>query len=234
MTKDNETLAALAALGSEMSLLKHPFYQQWSAGTLSAERLRNYAIQYYRHVATFPRYLSALHSRCDDFETRQVLLENLIEEERGAENHPELWLKFAGALGVTREQVLGAEALPAADALVATFDRLSRDLPLAAGLSALYVYESQVAEVAGVKIDGLRRFYGFSDDADSPGDASNTRGAKADGVKFFAVHREADPYHAEAIAGLIERHGGRPEDRTVALEAARTALSAVWDLLDSV
>jgi CoA-transferase family III len=39
--------------------------------------------------------LSALHSRCDDLDTRQVLLENLIDEERGAGNHPALWLKFA-------------------------------------------------------------------------------------------------------------------------------------------
>src|SRR5579859_1832868 len=133
MTKDNETLAALAALGTEMSLLKHPFYQQWSAGTLSAQRLRNYAIQYYRHVAAFPRYLSALHSRCDDLETRQALLENLIDEERGAENHPALWLKFGEALGVTRDEMLAAAPLPAAAALVETFDHLSRDLPLAAG-----------------------------------------------------------------------------------------------------
>ncbi len=234
MTRDNETVAALDALGAEMSLLKHPFYQQWSAGTLSAERLRNYAIQYYRHVAAFPRYLSALHSRCDVLETRQVLLENLIEEERGAGNHPELWLRFAGALGVTREAVLAAEALPAATALVATFDHLSRALPLTAGLSALYVYESQVAEVAGVKIDGLRRFYGFADGADSGGDTNETSGAKADGTKFFEVHRAADPDHARAIAGLIERHGGGAEDRAVALEAGRMALRAVWDLLDSV
>jgi pyrroloquinoline-quinone synthase len=234
MTKNNEAVAALDTLGAEMNLLKHPFYQQWSAGTLSVERLRNYAIQYYRHVAAFPRYLSALHSRCDDLETRQVLLENLIEEERGAENHPELWLRFAGALGVTREAVLSAEALPAAEALVATFDRLSRELPLAAGLSALYVYESQVAEVAGVKIDGLKRFYGFAADADSAGGAADTNRAKAEGLRFFEVHREADPDHARAIAELIERHCGGAEDRAAVVEAGRTALGAVWALLDRV
>jgi pyrroloquinoline-quinone synthase len=221
----NETVASLDALAAGMSLLKHPFYQEWTAGTLSAQRLRNYAIQYYPHIAAFPRYLSALHSRCDDLETRQVLLENLIDEERGAENHPELWLKFAEALGVTREAVLAAAPSPAANALVAAFDRLSRDLPLAAGLSTLYVYESQVAEVANVKIDGLKRFYGIADDGDD---------ANADGLKFFAVHRDTDPYHAHAVAQLIERHDTRSDDRAIALEAGRAALKAVWDLLDSV
>src|ERR1700674_2295003 len=206
MPNVNQTIASLNSLGAQMSLLKHPFYQQWTAGTLSTERLRNYAIQYYRHVAAFPRYLSALHSRCDDLETRQVLLENLIDEERGAENHPALWLKFAQALGLTRDEVLAAAPLPAANALVANFDHLSRDLPLSAGLSALYVYESQVAEVATAKIDGLERFYGFSRDVRDVSEAS------ADVLKFFTVHRDADPYHAPAVAQLIERYGTRPED----------------------
>ena len=38
----------LDALTEEMSLLKHPFYQQWTAGTLPIERLRNYAFSIIR------------------------------------------------------------------------------------------------------------------------------------------------------------------------------------------
>lgn len=213
----NETIASLNLLAAKMSLLQHPFYQAWTAGTLTADRLRNYAVQYYRHVAAFPRYLSGLHSRCDDLETRQLLLENLIDEEHGPDNHPELWLRFAVALGLTREAVLDASPLPATSALVDTFTHLSRDLPPAAGLAALYVYESQVAEVATAKIDGLRRHYGVEDDA---------------GFEFFTTHRDADPYHAAVVAKLIERH--HPDEGAVAIEAARSALQAVRDLLDCV
>ena len=64
----NETIASLNSLSAELSLLKHPFYQAWTAGTLTADRLRNDAVQYYQHVAAFPRYLSGLHSRCEDLE----------------------------------------------------------------------------------------------------------------------------------------------------------------------
>jgi pyrroloquinoline-quinone synthase len=215
----NETIASLDRLSAELSLLKHPFYQAWTAGTLSADRLRNYAVQYYQHVAAFPRYLSALHSRCDDLETRQLLLENLIDEERGPGNHPELWLKFAQMLGLSRDEVLAASPIPATTALIDTFNGLSRDLPLSAGLAALYVYESQVAEVASAKIDGLQRFYGITDDA---------------GVEFFTIHRDTDPYHAKAVAQLIERHQAGLADDAIPLQAARTALAAVWDLLDNV
>src|ERR1700692_1408674 len=97
-----DVVATLDSMIAERSLLKHPFYQAWSAGTLSIERLQNYAVQDYPHVAAFPRYLSAIHSRCADIATRQALLENLIEEEHGAENHPKLWLLFAAGVGVPR------------------------------------------------------------------------------------------------------------------------------------
>ena len=219
MARQNDLVAALDSLTREMSLLKHPFYQQWTAGTLSLGRLRNYAVQYYGHVAAFPRYLSALHSRCEDFEARQVLLENLIDEERGTDNHPELWLRFAEAVGVARKELLAAKPLPAAKALVETFEHLSRNASVQAGLAALYVYESQIPDVASAKIDGLKRFYGIADD---------------DGVKFFTVHREADPSHAEAVARLIERHGESSEDDRMTLEVGRAALKAVWDMLDCV
>jgi len=215
----NETIASLNSLSAELSLLKHPFYQAWTAGTLTADRLRNYAVQYYQHVAAFPRYLSGLHSRCEDLETRQLLLENLIDEERGRDNHPELWLQFAAALGLTREEVLDAPPMPATTALIDTFTHLSRDLPVAAGLAALYVYETQVAEVATAKIDGLERFYGITNSV---------------GVEFFTTHRDTDPYHAQAVARLIGRHHTDSDDAAVPLDGARTALQAVWALLDSV
>jgi pyrroloquinoline-quinone synthase len=219
MQYHNELITSLDSLAAEMSPLKHPFYQAWTAGTLALSRLRDYAIQYYPHVAAFPRYLSALHSRCDDLETRQALLENLIDEERGSRNHPELWLRFAQALGLTRAQVLEAAPLPAAKSLVETFTRLSRDLPLAAGLAALYVYESQIPAIARAKIEGLKRFYGIASD---------------DGLAFFTEHQQADLEHARAVAALVQRHAGDADNQRIALDSSQAALRAVWETLDSV
>src|ERR1700704_5844056 len=95
----------------EYSMLKHPFYIAWTEGKLSKFVLGEYVKQYYAHVRAFPTYVSAVHSRCEDLSIRQQLLENLIEEERGDENHPELWLRFAEGLGVARGNVAGAELL---------------------------------------------------------------------------------------------------------------------------
>jgi pyrroloquinoline-quinone synthase len=219
ISRPSNLIESLDALAIEMSPLKHPFYQAWTAGTLPLERLREYAMQYYPHVAAFPRYLSTLHSRCDDIATRQALLENLIDEERGPDNHPELWLRFSEALGLSRTQVLEAEPIQAARALIDTFDHLSRDSSLTAGLAALYVYESQIPAIATAKIDGLKRFYGITDE---------------EGLRFFAVHQRADREHARTVGNLIEQHGVETDDRRTALEAGTAALQAVWNILDTV
>ena len=93
-------------------LLKHPFYLAWTRGELSREALADYAQQYYQHVAAFPTYLSAIHANCDDQSTRKELLNNLIDEEAGSPNHPELWLNFAEGLGVSARDAQNAEKWP--------------------------------------------------------------------------------------------------------------------------
>ena len=93
-------------------LLKHPFYLAWTRGELSREALADYARQYYQHVAAFPTYLSAIHAKCDNQSTRKELLNNLIDEEAGSPNHPELWLNFAEGLGVSARDAQNAEKWP--------------------------------------------------------------------------------------------------------------------------
>ena len=213
-----DVVATLDSMIAERSLLTHPFYLAWTAGTLSIERLQNYAVEYYPHVAAFPRYLSAIHSRCADIATRQALLENLIEEERGAENHPELWLRFAEAIGVARERVVDATTSASSARLVEEFMRQAESGHVASGLAALYAYESQIPPVATAKIDGLKRFYGVTDER---------------GLAFFAVHEKADVWHARTGANLIARHCTAERDRDLAIEAGDRALRALWSLLDA-
>ena len=74
-------LTALEQRIARYDLLCHPYYKAWTAGELTREDLREYAGDYYHHVAAFPTYLSALHSRLDDGEVRRAVLRNLCEEE---------------------------------------------------------------------------------------------------------------------------------------------------------
>ena len=214
-----EVVTALKDVVAHHHLLNHPFYQAWTAGRLPIERLQRYAVRYHPHVAAFPRYISAIHSRCADLETRQVLLANLTEEESGEDNHPDLWLRFCEALDVPRDEVTTARPVPAARSLVRTYHGLAAKGPLARGLAALFVYESQVPAIAATKIDGLQRWYGVDDER---------------GLAFFRVHQQADVWHADAIAGLLDKHTARQADAESALEGGQRAVAALWDMLDAV
>ncbi|HEY7113380.1 MAG TPA: CADD family putative folate metabolism protein [Thermoanaerobaculia bacterium] len=214
-----EFLAKLDALVAEKHLLKHPFYVLWNEGKLSLEDLRQYAVSYYPQVANFPRYVSGVHANCEDPALRQELLENLIEEERGAENHPALWRRFAASLGAASPDLASAPRTPEVAAAVEEFLASTRSGSVAEGLAALYAYESQIPEIAKTKREGLAAFYGISDAA---------------ATKFFTVHEEADVWHREVERMALGRVAATPADRERALEAAGRCLDALNRALDGV
>ena len=201
------------------SMLKHPFYQAWSEGRLSKAILGEYAKQYYAHVRAFPTYVSAVHSRCEDLSIRQELLENLIEEERGHENHPELWLRFAEGLGVAREDVKDAELLPTTIESVARLKSLTQSEDYRAGLAALYAYESQIPEVAKTKREGLKSFYGIEDER---------------AVSFFRVHESIDLLHQDVALRILSEESTTDAEERSAIAAATEGAQALWTFLDGV
>ncbi len=203
----------------ERTLLRHPFYQAWQQGTLTLDHLRAYASQYQHHVLAFPQYVSAAHAICPDMSDRQELLENLIEEERGEENHPELWLRFAEGVGASRDDVVRSAPLPETQRLVDTFRDATARRSFAEACTALYVYESQVPEVAKTKIAGLRQHHGIGDERT---------------LKFFDVHIGADEVHAEVGAGMVRRHTTGDASRAAVLRTARECAGALWGFLDGV
>src|SRR5450631_2531656 len=154
-------LERLDAAIAEKNLLKHPFYQDWQAGKLSKESLQLYAAQYYRHVEAFPKHLRVLAARTEG-PLRDIVLENLADEENPAAPHPKLWRDFASALGVSEDDVTCCPALPGTQAVVETFREIVGDRSIAESVAALYAYESQVPEIATTKIDGLKKFYGVT------------------------------------------------------------------------
>lgn len=206
----------LAAKLSDKHLLKHPFYQAWSAGAVPMETLRLYAEQYYHHVKAFPRYVSATHSNCDSIEARQFLLENLIDEEQGPNHHPELWLRFAEGMGCERQQTQSAEWMPATEKLVNTFfDQCKKSY--ASGLGTLFAYEHQIPEVATFKIDALKKHYAIDE---------------ASTLEFFEVHRKADVYHTETLKKLLD--GLTDEEKLEVENSAQIAADHLWKFLDGI
>lgn len=200
-------------------LLDHPFYQAWNMGTLPLESLKLYAEQYFHFETAYPKFLSGLHHRCSDQEVRQLILDNLWDEEHGPENHVELWLRFCEGIGLNRNDVQTGTAGNATMELVKTYIELTATGPLAAAAAALYAYESQVPQVAGAKIDGLRRFYNISDRRS---------------LSFFETHKTLDEAHSEAEREMVTTLAGSHEDEEAAVDATIRATQTLWGFLDEV
>ena len=212
-------LWALEERIARYDLLCHPYYKAWTAGQLTRDDLRQYASDYYQHVASFPACLSTLHSRLDDGKQRRAVLRNLCGEEIEGRPHSELWLDFAEGMGADRDQVLEHRPPPEVRELVREFRRVARDGSTAEALAAFYAYESQVPRVAKAKADGLGERY-----------AADVRTCG-----YFRLHQFADVEHSQVWQELVSMEiAAHPEQAESALAAAENAARALWHVLDGM
>lgn len=199
-------------------LLTHPFYQAWTMGELTHEQLAFYGSQYLHHVAAFPTYLTALHSRLPEGTTRKAVLANAVDEEIDGISHSDMWRQFVE--GMSAENTAPTEKeLPEVAALVGTFREMASKDSAAKTLGAFYAYESQVPRVAAEKLSGLKNKYGADDRT----------------CQYFAVHTTADIHHSNVWRNLINR--SVENDPTCAhevLAGVEQAAKALWVALDGI
>lgn len=203
----------------KQKMLDHPFYQRWNNGDLTVDELRQYALEYYHFTMAFPTFVSGIHANMDDLPARQVLLENLIEEERGEGNHPALWMRFCNALGLSAEEVRASKPNEATRALITTMKQLTNSPSTHCGLASLYAYESQIPEVSIAKIDGLRKYFQMT---------------APDDISFFTVHAEADIVHSAVTEKLVLAECSTESKAEEAAAAAGKTVTALWAFLDGV
>ncbi|MBI2573261.1 CADD family putative folate metabolism protein [Candidatus Woesearchaeota archaeon] len=200
------------------SLLQHPFYRLWLAGRLPKEALQKYTQQYFQLVDHLPRFISTLHSHCNNEYTRKILLINLMEEELGENNggtsHSQLWLDFAQEMGVGDHEIHSTILLPETKQVIELIYAYCHH-SLSEGAAALYAYESQVPQIAQEKLVALQQHYELS----SP---------KA--LRFFEVHKTADIKH-----GNVWKHFAQQTTNPMPEEnAARAVSEGLWKMFDAM
>ena len=219
---NEQFIAGLNKILEDKSILKHPFYQKWNEGKLTLAELKDYAKQYYHFVKHFPMFVSSVHSYCEDTGIRHMLVENIADEDgfnTGIENHPELWLMFAGSLGIAKNECEDVKVCDEVKDSIDGFYKLCRNNDYRVGLGALYGYEKQIPEVSRVKIEGLKKFYGIESE-------------KA--LKFFTVHHEADIYHSKSELDALLKSCTTDVEKQKVLDAAKKSAGLYWQMLDGV
>jgi pyrroloquinoline-quinone synthase len=210
---------------AKYDLLCHPFYQAWSAGELTREDLREYALDYYHHVEAFPGYLAELSIRLDESELRRAVLANMADEKgmadgcgEGSPAHSEIWLDFAEGMGAARD-LRGHRPVPEIKELTDFFHRVASEGTPEEALAAFYAYESQVPRVAKEKARGLQEMYGADERV----------------TAYFTLHATADVFHSQVWRRQLgKRLEANPQLAENALAAGENAAKALWHALDGI
>lgn len=201
---------------ADARLLDHPFYKAWASGTLTRADLSYYATQYWRQVEAFPGYLETVAERLPEGDAKRSVLANLADERD--DDHPGLWIDFAEALGVDKNQVIDAPVEAETADCVASFSATVATASPAFALGMLYGYESQTPAVAATKVAGLRDHYGID----------------GDGLTYFELHGELDVAHSAEMAAAIDEIVEDETDAGDAAAGAKAGAEAIWGLLDGV
>jgi pyrroloquinoline-quinone synthase len=208
---------------AKYDLLKHPYYQAWSAGQLTSQDLQTYACQYYAHVEAFPSYLEALEQRLPQGELRSTIEENRQDElgskSASGTSHSDMWLDFAYGMGASKTQLESTETICEIKELMNQFYDYSKKGQTIEALAAFYAYESQVPRIAEEKEAGLKNRYG----------------ADAKTCKYFAVHSIADIEHAQTWRQLIDQEiAGDASKMQLALDSVENTAASLWKVLDGI
>ena len=193
----------------EQSLLKHKFYVMWSEGKLSMESLSGYSKEYFQLVKAVPSFVDKVMEKSPS-EIQSKIAMNRDEESE----HIEPWVKFASALGVSQNELRNYAGLDKTKQAISNLSSLMNSFE--GGAAAMYALEQEIPKISLSKIDGLRKFYGLSED---------------DAIEYFRLHAEADIRHAALWRKILEKTSASQEDDLV--ETANKSLAAQNLLLDS-
>jgi pyrroloquinoline-quinone synthase len=203
---------------------RHPLWMRIQEGAMPRADLRIFAVQFFLQVREFPRAVSALHARCPFPDERVKLAESLYEEETGRISgcnlpHPELFIRFGEAVGVTRAQMVDGKALPSTAALIDWFELSTTQRSFIEGAAATNLAaEGQVPGAFEPFARSLQLRYGVTREQ----------------VAFWDVHEAADREHSDIGDHIVLRFATSPEWQEKVRHAVERSLAAWWQFFDGI
>jgi pyrroloquinoline-quinone synthase len=191
----------------ERSLLKHPFYQMWSDGKLTQESLAGYSKEYFQLVKAVPLFMTPIIEKAQD-----SVVSELISNQQEESDHIKPWINFAGELGISEDELVSYSGTSKTRKSVSDLNELMNTYE--GGACAMYAFEKEIPKISQTKLDGLKEFYGLTND---------------EATEYFKLHTEADIRHAASWRNILETSN----DQSNLIEIADKSISAQNLLLDS-
>jgi len=191
----------------ERSLLKHPFYQMWSDGKLTQESLAGYSKEYFQLVKAVPLFMTPIIEKAQD-----SVVSELISNQQEESDHIKPWINFAGELDISEDELVSYSGTSKTRKAVSDLNELMNTYE--GGACAMYAFEKEIPKISQTKLDGLKEFYGLTND---------------EATEYFKLHTEADIRHAASWRHIFETS----TDQSDLIEIADKSISAQNLLLDS-
>ena len=192
----------------ERSLLKHPFYQMWSDGKLTQESLAGYSKEYFQLVKAVPLFMTPIIEKAQD-----TVVSELISNQQEESDHIKPWINFAGELGISEDELVSYSGTSKTHKAVSDLNELMNTYE--GGACAMYAFEKEIPKISQTKLDGLKEFYGLTND---------------EATEYFKLHTEADIRHAASWRNILETSS---TDQSDLIKIADKSISAQNLLLDS-
>ena len=195
----------------------HPFVRAVCAGRASKEQIRQWALQDYQFRRAVPRLAMLRFLACSD-PVFQVKLYEVVEEETrglrpGSMGHPDMFVEFAAALGLEREELETAPLRPATAAHLYYSELIVHTLPWFVVMAAQMSAEGTFAPAAAALGKAFIEQYGM----------------KPESVRFFTVHVDADAEHGSLAEEIAESYLTSPALQTQTREVALRRLELLYD-----
>jgi pyrroloquinoline-quinone synthase len=214
----------VARIAARRTFGSHPLWLRLADGKLSRKQLKGFSVQFFLQVREFPRAVSAMHVNCPFPEVRMELAESIYEEETGRISgcnrpHPELFLRFGEAVGLSRAEMIEGQPLPATRALIDWFELSTKQRSFIEAAAAINLAaEGQVSGAFGPMARRLQQHYGLSREA----------------VEFWDVHETADAEHSQVGDNIVVRHATDVVTQARVRDALQHSLDAWWQFFDGI
>ncbi len=201
--------------------VNHPFVRAVCAGTATLDQIRAWALQDYQFRSAVPRIAMLRYLACTDPEIAARLYEVVEEETRGllpgSAGHADMFLEFADAIGLSREQLDTVPLRPATAAHLYYAELIIHTLPWFVMMAAQMGAEGTFPPAMAALGKGLIERYGMAPES----------------VRFFTVHVEADEDHGQLAEDIALRYITSPhlQEQTRAVTLRRMELLYdVWSI----
>jgi len=205
----------------------HPVVEMIERGQLDRAALKGFVGQFYLFFPKpFPKPIAAMLARCpEDPELEKMWIENVVEEGTGeitgTDSHKGLFIRFAGACGLSREALDRVKPLPETEAFLdwrelLMYQRSWLELYAAQG----FCLEGTASERMTRIVNGLTQHYGFERNSED--------------IRYWTLHMGVDEEHMKVGPLAVERYAVTDLQQNQVREAVQKTLNQFWLAWDGI